>query len=68
MYARTDGKDTVLVILNGSDTIRVLDETRFSEVIGNNTKGRDVVTEVDIDLTKPIIIPARAAYVLELGK
>ena len=68
VYARTDGKDTVLVILNGSDTIRVLDETRFSEVIGNNTKGRDVVTEVDIDLTKPIIIPARAAYVLELGK
>lgn len=68
VYARTDGKDTVLVILNGSDTVRILDMARFSEVVGENTKGTDVVIEKTIDLTAPVAVPARGVYVLELAK
>ena len=68
VYARTDGKNTVLVILNGSDTIRFVDTHRFSEVIGKNTKGKDVVTGEVIDLESLIFIPARGTYILELSE
>lgn len=68
VYARTDGNDTVLVILNGSDTVRILDMARFSEVVGENTRGVDVITDDVIDLTVPVVVPARGVYILELEK
>lgn len=66
VYARTTGDETVLVILNGSDTVRILDMGRFEEVIKNNTKGKDVITDELIDLSKPVIIPPRGVYMLDL--
>lgn len=68
VYARTDGNDTVLVILNGSDTMRLVDMHRFSEVIGDNTKGKDVVTGETVDLTSLVKIEPRGVYVLELSR
>ncbi len=68
VYARTDGNETVLVILNGSDTMRLVDMHRFSEVIGDNTKGNDVVTGETVDLTSLVKIEPRGVYVLELSK
>lgn len=68
VYARKDGDDTVLVILNGSDTMRLLDMNRFSDVISGNTQGRDVITEEIIDITKPVAIGPRGVYILELSK
>ena len=67
VYARTDGKNTVLVILNGSDTVRPVDMKRFSEVIGKNTRGKDVITDTIVELTSPVIMPARGVYILELS-
>lgn len=68
VYARTDGKDTVLVMLNGSDTVRPVDMSRFAEVIGDNTKGTDAVTGEVIDITDTVLMPARGVYVLDLSK
>lgn len=68
VYARTDGKDTVLVILNGSDTIRFVNMDRFSEVIGKHTKGKDVITGEVIGLDSLVLVPARGVYVLELSE
>lgn len=68
VYARTDGNETVLVILNGSDTMRLVDMHRFSEVIGDNTKGKDVVTGETVDLTSLVKIEPRGVYVLELSR
>ncbi|MDE6609978.1 MAG: cyclomaltodextrinase N-terminal domain-containing protein [Muribaculaceae bacterium] len=68
VYARTDGKNTVLVMLNGSDTVRPLDMERFSEVIGDNTRGRDAVTGEVLDVTGTVLMPARGVYVLDLEK
>ena len=68
VYARTYGEQTVLVILNGSDTVRILDPARFSEVIGGNMTGKDVVSGEVIPLTAPVVVAPRAAYVLELSK
>ena len=66
VYARTDGKDTVLVMLNGSDEERIVDMKRFSEVIKDKTMGRDAVTGEAVNLTTPVRIPARGVYVLDL--
>ena len=68
VYARTDGKNTVLVMLNGSDTVRLVDMQRFSEVIGDYTKGKDAVTGEVVDVTTQVLMPARGVYVLDLSK
>jgi glycosidase len=68
VYARTNGDETVLVILNGSDTMRLVDMHRFSEVVKDNTKGKDVVTGEVVDLTSLVKIEPRGVYVLELSK
>lgn len=68
VYARTNGENTVLVMLNGSDTPKSVNMDRFSEVIGQNTRGKDVVTGNIVDLTSPVQIEARGVYVLDLSK
>ncbi len=68
VYARTDGKNTVLVMLNGSDSIRIVDMARFSEVTKGYTKGKDAVTGEVVDITSPVVMPARGVYVLDLSK
>ena len=68
VYARVCGDETVLVILNGSDTMRLVDMSRFSEVVKDNVMGRDVVTGEAVDLTSLVKIEPRGVYVLELSK
>ena len=66
VYARTDGVNTVLVMLNGSDAERRVDMARFSEVIKDYTKGKDAVTGEIVDITKPVLMPARGVHILDL--
>lgn len=68
VYARTDGNETVLVILNGSDTVRLIDMDRFAEVTSHYTKGKDVITEKIIDISEPVVIGPRGVYILELSE
>ena len=68
VYARIYGDRTVLVMLNGSDSGKTVDMGRFSEVIKDNTYGKDVVTGETVDVTVPVQIPARGVYVLDLNK
>ena len=68
VYARTDGKDTVLVMINGSDTVRPVDMSRFSDVIGENTCGTEAVTGEVIDITGTVLMEPRGVYVLDLCK
>ena len=67
VYARTDGKNTVLVMLNGSDTEREVNMARFSEVVKDYTKGTDAVTGEVVDLKAPVKIAPRGVYVLDLS-
>jgi hypothetical protein len=39
---------------------------RFREVLGNATRGVDVVTKRSHDVTRSIEVPARSATILEL--
>ena len=66
VYARIAGDDTVLVILNGSDTERELNMARFADVIGKHSFGVDVVTGETVDLTATVRMAPRGVYVLEL--
>ena len=67
VYARTDGRNTVLVILNGSDKEQSVPMERFREVIGNYTVGRDAVSGEVVDVTRPVKIAPRGVYVLDLA-
>lgn len=66
VYARIAGDDTVLVILNGSDTERELNMARFADVIGKHSFGVDVVTGESVDLRSTVRMAPRGVYVLEL--
>ena len=55
-------------MLNGSDTVRPVNMDRFSEVIKDYTKGKDAVTGEIVDVTKPVLMPARGVYILDLSK
>ena len=48
--------------------MRLVDMSRFSEVVKDNTKGKDVVTGETVDLTSLVKIEPRGVYVLELSK
>jgi glycosidase len=66
VYARIKDNHTVLVILNSALTSQTIQMDRFADVRGKSTKGRDVITSELIDITKPINIPAKGEYILEL--
>ena len=66
VYARIAGDDTVLVILNGSDTERELNMARFADVIGKHSFGVDVVTGETVNLTATVRMAPRGVSVLEL--
>lgn len=68
VYARTDGDETVLVVLNGSDKVRILDMNRFSDVTSGYNKGKDVISQEVFDITQPLVIGPRGVYILELSE
>lgn len=68
VYARTDGKNTVLVMLNGSDREQSVDMARFSEVTAGYQCGKDAVTGEVVDITRPVKMQPRGVYVLDLEK
>jgi hypothetical protein len=55
-----------MVILNGALTDKTLQMDRFSDITGKYTRGRDVITTATIDLTKPVTVPAKGEYILDL--
>ena len=66
VYARITDKETILVILNGSDKEQTLPVDRFYEVIGNYTSGKDVITGQFIDVKKDIPITSKGVLILNL--
>jgi glycosidase len=66
VYARKKDKHTVLVILNGSVSDHTIQMSRFSDVTGQYTSGRDVITSNVVDIKNTIAIPAKSEFILEL--
>lgn len=70
VYARYTDEQTVLVVMNGTDSDRQLDMNRFKEVTDGYIQGRDVVTgrTFNISSTDLLQIAPRDVYVLELSR
>ncbi|RYE14705.1 MAG: alpha-amylase, partial [Sphingobacteriales bacterium] len=68
VYARIKDNKTVLIMLNASGKDQALDMARFTDVTGNHTGGRDVITGKQITPVQgKITVPARGQYILELN-
>jgi len=65
VYFRYDDHETVMVILNKNDHEHLLEGSRFSAAIKNNTRGKDMISKEILSLDR-IQIPPRSVRVLEL--
>jgi glycosidase len=68
VYSRYTNDQRVLVVLNGTNADKTITMERFQDAIGTNTFGKDVITRKNVDIKTSLSIPARGAYILELGK
>jgi hypothetical protein len=68
VYARIKDNHTVLVVLNAAVKDQTIQMNRFTDVIGQYTSGRDVITEKTIDIKNTSTIPAKGEYIFELNK
>jgi glycosidase len=66
VYFRHNDAQKVMVILNNNEEARTVETQRFREVLGDATRGVDVVTNAVHDVTRAVAVPARSATVLQL--
>jgi hypothetical protein len=67
VYARIKDNHTVLVILNAAVKDQTIQMNRFTDITGQYTSGRDVITSKTMDIKNTITIPAKGEYILELS-
>ena len=65
-YFRINDEKTVMIVLNNNPKPQAINPERFSEVLAKFKNGYDVISEQNIDITKPIELKGRTALVLEL--
>ncbi len=66
VYFKTYKNNTVMVMLNNTTEDKKVDISRFSESIGNKTKGRSVLTRQSWDDLNFIEVPAKSPLIIEL--
>lgn len=69
VYARIKDEQTVLVMLNGTDSEQQLPMQRFHEVIGTYRTGKDLITgqTIPVSVTDNVPLPPRSVYIIELN-
>ncbi len=68
VYFRHDGQNCVLVAFNNSDKPKTLKTKRFAELMTGYQHGRNVLTGAKVDDLQTLVLPAKSATVLELGR
>jgi len=66
VYFRYNSTEKVMVILNKSKEQVSLDLSRYQEMISDQFKAFDVVSNQEINAEKTLIIPAKTAMILEI--
>jgi len=66
VYARIKDDKTTLVILNGSNNDQLLSMERYRDVISSYTRGVDVITGEELNITSQLNVPARGVFVMDL--
>ena len=65
VYARREGEQTVLVILNGTDKAQTLPMSRYAEVIGQRQEARDLTSRRTVSLQGELELQPRESLILE---
>ncbi|WP_269226520.1 glycoside hydrolase family 13 protein [Flavobacterium eburneipallidum] len=66
IYFRHDESESIMVIFNNRIDAKTLDLNRFQENLKNYKTGKEVLTEINIDLTKEILLEPKSVLLLEL--
>jgi glycosidase len=66
VYARIKDDQTVLVMINGTDSEQTLPMERFREATGKFRSGKDAVTGQTLPVTDYVTLPAKGVYVMDL--
>jgi glycosidase len=67
VYFRYNFKNAVMVVINDNNKTQTITLNRFAESLKNYSKGTDVITGRNCDLTKPSLqLAAKSALILEL--
>ena len=65
-YFRFDDKKMVMVLMNNNRKESSVDARRFAEIVGTRTTAKNIISNEEIGLSAPIVLPARSALVFEL--
>lgn len=68
VYARIKDGHRVLVMLNDALTDETVKMDRFTDVTSGYTKGRDVITGKEVNITNSVTVPAKGELVMDLTK
>ena len=66
VFARTEGEQTVLVILNGTDKPQRLPMSRYAEIIGQRQQATDLTSRRTVPLQGELELQPRESLILEL--
>ena len=67
VFSRQDAENTVLVVFNNNEEAASVPLQRYEEIIQGRTSGKEVASGQSIDLSKPLEMPAKTAWIIELG-
>jgi len=66
VYFRYNPDEKVMVVLNKNAQEKTIETNRFSEIFGNCTSGKEVISGMNISDLKNLKVPARSAMIIEL--
>jgi len=66
VYFRYDKNNKIMVVLNKNTHEKNLDNSRFSEIMGNCTSGKEIISGTIIPNLKSLKVPAMSAMIIEL--
>ena len=55
-----------MVVLNNNESAQMLKTDRFSEMMGNYTSGKEIISGATITDLKNLKVPAKSALIIEL--
>lgn len=66
VYFRSNGNDTVMVVINNSKDVRTLDLSRFKENLKDTKTGKDIISEKSLSLENTLEIAGKSSYIIEV--
>ena len=67
VYFRQNDQQTVMCIMNSNDKDATVNLPRFSEHMKGRTKGKEITTGKDYDLSSSVVLPRKYLLVVELN-